>query len=106
LSIFEAKHKGLVKIGRNEYSSEFEEIIKRNKKIFFNNEVKFEKKSVIENPIFIDTKIPGILDPHMIYTNIADYIASKADFNIVDTRNDVQKAVDHGFDKKTSFRNM
>jgi hypothetical protein len=60
----------------------------------------------IENPIFIETKIPSVLDAHAVYVNIFDYISSKADFDIIDTRDDVAKAVDHGFDKKTSFRNV
>jgi hypothetical protein len=76
------------------------------KRFNYSNDIHPEEKGIIENPIFIDTKIPSILDAHTIYVNLFDYIASKADFDIVDTRGDVAKAVDHGFDKKTSFRNM
>jgi hypothetical protein len=93
-------------VGPKGYSLYFEEVIKSNKTIFFDNEISINKKRVIENPILKDTKIPAILDPHRIYTNIFDYLSSKADFEIVDTRGDVAKAVDHGFDKKTSFRRM
>jgi hypothetical protein len=70
------------------------------------NDIKVYKGSLVNNPILIDTSIPSILKAHTIYTDIFDYISSKADFEIVDTRDDVAKAVDHGFDKKTSFRNM
>jgi hypothetical protein len=77
------------------------------KNLNYSNDIRsYHDKWIIENPIFIDTKIPSILDAHTIYVNIFDYISSKADFNIVDTRSDVAKAVDHGFDKKTSFRRM
>jgi hypothetical protein len=86
--------------------SDFEKVIKSNKMLFFDNEIELDKRYVIENPILIGTRIPAIIDPHLIYINIFDYISSKADFEIVDTRGDVAKAVDHGFDKKTSFRKM
>jgi hypothetical protein len=76
------------------------------KNLNYSNDIRPIEKNIIENPIFTDTKIPSILDAHTIYVNIFDYISSKADFDIVDTRTDVAKAVDHGFDKKTSFRRM
>jgi hypothetical protein len=63
-------------------------------------------RGIIEKPIFANTKIPSIIDANTLYVNIFDYISSKADFDIIDTRSDVSKAVDHGFDKVTSFRNM
>jgi hypothetical protein len=76
------------------------------KNLNYGNDIRPYDKNVIANPIFMDTKIPSILDAQTIYVNIFDYISSKADFDIVDTRDDVAKAVDHGFDKRTSFRNM
>jgi hypothetical protein len=76
------------------------------KNLNYSNDIRPHHKKVIKNPIFTDTRIPSILDAQTIYVNIFDYISSKADFDIVDTRDDVAKAVDHGFDKKTSFRNM
>jgi hypothetical protein len=74
--------------------------------INYSNDIKTYEESLIEKPIFTNTKIPSILDARTIYINIFDYLSSKADFNITDTRDDVSKAVDHGFDKKTSFRRM
>jgi hypothetical protein len=79
---------------------------KASKNLNYGNDIHPYYEKVIENPIFTDTKIPSILDAQTIYVNIFDYISSKADFDIVDKRDDVAKAVDHGFDKKTSFRNM
>jgi hypothetical protein len=78
----------------------------KEKTLNYANDIHAYEKSVIENPILTATSIPSILNPHTIYTNIFDYISSKADFDIIDTRDDVAKAVDHGFDKKISFRNM
>jgi hypothetical protein len=91
-----------------QYSYYYRNLDEEKKKTTYNykNDIVEYKGKLIENPIFSDTKIPSILDAHTIYTNIFDYISSKSDFDIVDTRGDIAKAVDHGFDKRTSFRRM
>jgi hypothetical protein len=65
-----------------------------------------EINDVIQKPILYASRIPKIIDAQTVYFNIYNYISSKKDFDIKDTRGDVAKAVDHGFDKITSFRNM
>ena len=46
------------------------------------------------------------LDPEEVYQQIYNYLISKKDIKIEDTRSDVQKLESKGFDKKTSFRNI
>ena len=46
------------------------------------------------------------LDPEEVYQQIYNYLISKKDIKIEDTRSDVQKLESKGFDKKTSFRNL
>ena len=46
------------------------------------------------------------LDPKEVYQQIYNYLISKKDIKIEDTRSDVQKLESKGFDKKTSFRNL
>jgi hypothetical protein len=65
-----------------------------------------EKDRVIENPILINTKVPGIIEPERLYWDIFDYISGEKDVTVKDTRTDLAKVIDHGFDKITSFRNM
>jgi hypothetical protein len=88
------------------YHFDLDKIKKEKQQLNYSNDIIVVKESLIKNPIFIDTKVPSILDSKTVYINVFDYISSKADFDIVDTRDDIAKAVDHGFDKKTSFRRM
>lgn len=57
-------------------------------------------------PILAATKLTTLLDPEKIWIELQTYISSLD--NDVDTSTpmtDVEKAINHGFDKKTSFRN-
>lgn len=74
----------------------------------FNTVVKAPKKSeVIVFPILAESKITSIIDGEDIWKELQNYISSlnnekKVDLNL----SDEEKAVNHGFDKKTSFRNI
>lgn len=63
-------------------------------------------RDTYNNPILKDTWIPSHINANEAFTNIYEYLCSLRDTPIVDTRTDVQKAESHGFDKKTSFRNI
>jgi hypothetical protein len=59
----------------------------------------------IEDPILADTSLTSILDGEAIWKEIQNYISSLNNEVDVETDiSDVDKAVNHGFDKKTSFR--
>lgn len=79
---------------------------KKDNEYFSKLKIEPDEENAIANPILYNTSIPSLIDPKTIYIEVADFIASKADVDIVDNRDDVAKAVDHGFDKKTSFRRM
>jgi hypothetical protein len=62
---------------------------------------------VIRNPILSTFGvIPKFITPNEIWENVYDFISHKNDKKIVDNRTDVEKLESHGFDKRTSFRNM
>lgn len=69
-------------------------------------EIKVEEKDAIPNPILDGTPIASLIPAQEIYDALYSYISSLNDVEIADNRNDVQKAESHGFDKKTSFRNI
>ena len=52
------------------------------------------------------TWIPSLISAEEVWNNITDYLLSIKEPEIVDNRNDVQHIESHGFDKKTSFRNV
>jgi hypothetical protein len=60
------------------------------------------------SPILRNLEIQHIIPPLEIYTDIEYYIASRKDEQDVESKGitDVEKAINHGFDKKTSFRKM
>lgn len=61
----------------------------------------------VGNPILRDIAIIcRHISPEFIWNNIYDYLCSLKEQVYIDTRTDVQKAESHGFDKKTSFRNI
>jgi hypothetical protein len=64
----------------------------------------------IENPILADTKIPGAVDGGEVYLALDNYFgAMHRDLPVESTNpdlTDVDKAVNHGFDKRESFRNI
>ena len=59
-----------------------------------------------ENPILEGTWIPSLIPAEEVWNNISDYLLSIKEPEIVDNRTDVQHLESHGFDKKTSFRNV
>lgn len=59
-----------------------------------------------ENPILADTWIPSLIPAEEVWNNISDFLLSIKEPKIVDNRTDVQHLESHGFDKKTSFRNV
>ena len=59
-----------------------------------------------ENPILEGTWIPSLIPAEEVWNNISDYLLSIKEPVIVDSRTDVQHLESHGFDKKTSFRNV
>ena len=52
------------------------------------------------------TSFAKYLDPIAVYNQIYNFLLSKKDKKIVDSRTDVQKLESAGFDRKTSFRKM
>lgn len=59
-----------------------------------------------ENPIMDGTWIPSLIPAEEVWNNISDYLLSIKEPEIIDNRTDVQHLESHGFDKKTSFRNV
>lgn len=59
-----------------------------------------------ENPILDGTWIPSMIPAEEVWNNITDFLLSIKEPKIVDNRTDVQHLESHGFDKKTSFRNV
>ena len=59
-----------------------------------------------ENPFLSGTWITSMIPAEDMWNNISDYLLSIKEKPIVDTRNDIQHLESHGFDKKTSFRNV
>ena len=61
----------------------------------------------VSNPILRELAIVRRYIPaEFIWNSVYNYICKQKEKEIVDTRTDVQKAESHGFDKKTSFRNV
>lgn len=69
-------------------------------------DISVNKKKAIPNPILAGTPITSLIPPQEIYQELSSYISSLNDKEVIDTRNDVQKAEAAGFDRKTSFRNI
>lgn len=59
-----------------------------------------------ENPILDETWIPSLIPAEEVWNNITDYLLSIKEPPIIDNRTDIQHLESHGFDKKTSFRNV
>jgi hypothetical protein len=70
-------------------------------------EIKFRNGArpvCIELPILDKTSLKSLIKAEDIWKSIYNYLCKKNEPEIVDTRDDIAKAVDHGFDKTTSFR--
>ena len=73
----------------------------------FNEAIQRKKDNLkIINPIFRETCIPSMIDSFDVWKQLSNFISSKNnEKNVNVAMADVEKAVNHGFDKKTSFRN-
>lgn len=60
----------------------------------------------IENPILADSPFTSIMAADEIWQGIYNYLLKCKEPDIVDNRNDIQHLESHGFDRKTSFRNV
>jgi len=68
------------------------------------SELKKRGESIL-NPILKDTSFTGLLNQQDIWIDLSNYISSKYnDKTVTIVNTDVDKLVNHGFDKKTSFR--
>lgn len=68
---------------------------------------RYNDEIVIKNPIIQSFGIiPGFIPVETIWEHLYNFIAHKYDKKIVDNRTDVEHLEAHGFDKKTSFRNV
>lgn len=62
--------------------------------------------TIINLPILANTQLTRLIDPEEIWKELSNYISSlKNDKDSVFVP-DIQKVVNHGFDKKESFRNI
>lgn len=67
--------------------------------------IEFEENTEISNPILKDTAITSLIEPFEIWAEVSNYISSLNNDKEVDIKlTDVDKAINHGFDKKSSFR--
>lgn len=64
-------------------------------------------RSTIINKAYVNLNpFAKYLDPITVYNQIYNFLLSKKDKKIVDSRTDIQKLESAGFDRKTSFRKM
>ncbi len=59
---------------------------------------------IVFNPKLSDFGIGQVISPEAIYVMISNFLSREK--TIVDNRTNIEKIITHGFDKKTSFRNM
>jgi hypothetical protein len=70
------------------------------------DELEMQTNRFVNNPIVGGTSIAGLIDPRDIWIELTNFISSKYNDKTVDIVNtDVDKIVNHGFDKRSSFRN-
>lgn len=72
----------------------------------FCNHIRYVINLAVINPIMSNTWIPKMIPAQDVWNNISDYLLAIKDKPIIDNRTDIEHAESHGFDKKTSFRNM
>lgn len=64
-------------------------------------------RSTIKNKVYVNLNpFAKYLDPVTVYNQIYNFLLSKKDKKVVDSRTDVQKLESAGFDRKTSFRKV
>ena len=62
-------------------------------------------KDALVNPILKDTPIPSIIPARDFYNALDNYFRSMYNDKTIEIKNsDIEKAINHGFDKKASFR--
>lgn len=72
----------------------------------FKESVKIDEDRIIDLPIIKDTVLTSIVNPVTLWVDLSNYISSKNNDKDIDLKmTDVEKAINHGFDKKSSFRN-
>lgn len=70
------------------------------------DEINYYDDKVQHNFIMANTKLTSILNPEIVWKDINVFISSKKNDKNIDIQNsDIDKIINHGFDKKTSFRN-
>jgi hypothetical protein len=63
------------------------------------------ENKIIPNVIFRETIIPSFIDPKEVWIALSNYISSKYNDKTVAIKNtDTDKIINHGFDKRWSFR--
>jgi len=68
-------------------------------------DMRTDKDKTINNPILKNTLITKFIEPQDIWMQLNNYISSLGNDKDVDIKNsDVDKAINHGFDKRWSFR--
>lgn len=69
------------------------------------SELRLKKDNIVLNPILKDTPIPSLIPASDVWKDLSNYISSQYnDKTITIVNSDVEKAVNHGFDKVSSFR--
>lgn len=63
-----------------------------------------ELHAIIKNPKLADFGFASYIDPKVLYLQVSNFLSREKP--IVDKRTNVEKIISHGFDKKTSFRNI
>ena len=63
-------------------------------------------ENIIENPLLKSTFIPSIIPPETIWIDVENYISSLNNDKVHDNMTNKEKILSHGFDLKTSFRNV
>lgn len=73
----------------------------------FSKDVEYNNEEILTNsiPVFVKTDITESgVNPQEVFIDIQDYLMSRYDMDIKDTRDDKQKVKSHGFDEKYGFR--
>jgi hypothetical protein len=83
----------------------YAEELKSIKQLDFKQVEKDSQSHIIELPILGETQIPGVIPSMEVYTAIDNFISAKNnDVDVSIPITDIDKAINHGFDKKASFR--
>jgi hypothetical protein len=79
---------------------------KKSPQVWNYSELNVDTKLAIPNPILKGTTLPSWVDAQKIWIGLSNFISAKYNDKTIEIVNtDVEKAVQHGFDKVSSFRN-